>query len=95
MPSMARLGFPPSTLFLAAGLLAVTFAAARQLRQLIGPDRALQQRHPVRESLGEPLLLLLQHALHMSLIACQLRKSRAHLALQHRHELVEERFLDT
>ena len=57
-------------------------------------DGALEQRHAVGERLGEALLFLLQHPLRVRAAALQLRIRLAHLRLQHRDQLVEERLLD-
>ena len=54
----------------------------------------LEQHHAVGEGLRKALLLLLQHALGQGAPARELRIRRAHLLLEHRHQLVEERLLD-
>src|ERR1700749_2996028 len=57
-------------------------------------DRVFEQRHAIRERLGETLLFLFQHTLNMHAISSQLRIRLTHLALEHGHELVEESVLD-
>ena len=57
-------------------------------------DRFFEQRHPIRQGLGEALFFLFQNPLNMRTTARELRISSAHLTLEHRNELVEESVLD-
>ena len=70
--------------------LARNHAGRRELR-----DRVLEQPHPLAQGLGEALLLLLQHALDVRPPRAELGIDLAHLPLEARNELVEERLLDT
>ena len=54
----------------------------------------LEQCHAVGERFREALLLLLQHTLGVAAPARKLRIRGAHLLLEYRHELVEERWLN-
>ena len=54
-------------------------------------DGAVEQRHALRQRLGEPLLLLPQHALDVRALRAQFGIRRAHFLVEHRHQRMEER----
>ncbi len=54
-------------------------------------DRVVEQRHALRQRLGEALFFLADHALDVRALRMQLRIRRAHLLLERRHQRVEER----
>ena len=61
------------------------YRAARQPRK-----RIVEQRHALRERLGETLLLLPEDARDVRDLCAQLRVSLAHHGIERRHERVEE-----
>ena len=75
----------------AEGVVQAEDRLARNLlaRQLA--DRAVEQRHALRERLGEALLFLLQHALDVRALRAQLGIRVAHFLVERGHDLVEER----